>query len=134
MCDRVVSEESSMLKYCLDKYKTQKMYDEAVDDCLSALEFLPDWFVTYKMIRKFHEALLANNILFLNENYGNVTFSSDQMGILSVDLNSIQDGPFWGCSRMGRGQKGPLPKIGYAYLTMMKLRSYTLFKEDPKNI
>ena len=26
---------------------------EAVDDCLAALKFIPDWFVTSKMIKKF---------------------------------------------------------------------------------
>ena len=33
-----------------------------------------------------------------------------------------------------RLQKGLLPKICHAYPTMVKLRSYTLPKEDPKNI
>ena len=36
-------------------------------------------------------------------------------------------------SRIG-GQKGPLSKICCAYPIMMKLGSYTLPKEDPKNI
>ena len=26
---------------------------EAVDDCLAALKFIPDWFVTSKMIKNF---------------------------------------------------------------------------------
>ena len=39
--------------YCPDKYKTQNMCDEAVDDCLTTLKFIPDWFVTSKMIKKF---------------------------------------------------------------------------------
>ena len=34
----------------------------------------------------------------------------------------------------GRGQKNPSPKICHTYPTMMKLGSYTLPKEDPKNI
>ena len=45
MCDRVISEYPFMLVYCPDKHKTQKMCDEAVDDCLAALKFIPDWFV-----------------------------------------------------------------------------------------
>ena len=31
-----------MLSYCLNRCKTQKMCDEAVDDCLSALRFFPN--------------------------------------------------------------------------------------------
>ena len=50
----------------------------------------------------------------------------------------IQDGLFRGCSQMrgvgGGAAKGPLPKICHTYRTMMKLGSYTLPKEDPKNI
>ena len=37
-------------------------------------------------------------------------------------FSPIQDGSFWGCSRMGGGTKGsPVPKIFYTYPTMMKL-------------
>ena len=39
MCERVVSEDPFMLIYYPDRYKTQKMCDEAVDDCLAALKF-----------------------------------------------------------------------------------------------
>ena len=42
MCDRVASEDSFILKCCLNRYKTQKRRDEAVDDCLSALKFGSD--------------------------------------------------------------------------------------------
>ena len=35
-------------------------------------------------------------------------------------LNPIQDGHFWGCSRMGN-KKTLLPKICHTYSTMMKL-------------
>ena len=50
-------------------------------------------------------------------------------------LNPIADGHFRGCSWMVEGgQKGPLlPKICHTYPIMMKLDSYTLPKEDPKN-
>ena len=42
------------------------MCDEAVDDCLAALKFIPDWFGTSKVLEKFHNAFLANDdILFL---------------------------------------------------------------------
>ena len=32
-----------------------------------------------------------------------------------TNLNPIQDGLFWGCTRMGGGKKAPLPKICHAY-------------------
>ena len=37
------------------------MCDKAVDDCLAALKFIPDWFVTSKMLEKLHDALLTND-------------------------------------------------------------------------
>ena len=41
------------------------MCNEAVDDCLAALKFIPDWFVTSKMIKKLLTALHADDsILF----------------------------------------------------------------------
>ena len=46
MCERVISEGHFMLVYCPDRYKTQRMCDKAVDHCLEALKFIPDWFVT----------------------------------------------------------------------------------------
>ena len=47
-------------------------------------------------------------------------------------FNPIQDGLFWACSRMRRGFF--FPKIRHSYPTIMKLGSYTLPKEDPKNV
>ena len=45
-----------------------------------------------------------------------------------MKLNSIQDGPFWGCSRMGEGmEKGP-PAYNLLYICC------TFIKKDPKNI
>ena len=44
------------------------MCDEAADDILPTLNFVRDWFVTSKMIKKFFTALYANeNILHFNE-------------------------------------------------------------------
>ena len=79
--DRVTSENPFMLKFCLDRYKTYEMCDEAVDDCLSAIKFIPGWFVADKMIRKVHEALFTNDDIFFFDAYsGNATFSSDKKG------------------------------------------------------
>ena len=57
---------------------------------------------------------------------------------LNHEFNPIQDGHFWDCFQMGEGgggdKKAPLPKICHTHLTMIQLGSYTLPKEDPKNI
>ena len=50
-----------MQLYCSSRYKTPKNYDEAVDDCLVALKFISDRFVTSKIREKFYDALLAND-------------------------------------------------------------------------
>ena len=36
MCDKVISEDPCWIRYVPDQYKTQKMFDKAVDDCLAA--------------------------------------------------------------------------------------------------
>ena len=66
------------------------MRDEAVDDCLSALKFIPNWFVTRKMLEKFDNALKAHDdILFYNEDFHKVTFIANQRHIPAVDLDKI---------------------------------------------
>lgn len=67
MCGRVVSEDLFMIVYCSNKYKTQRMCAEALDHCLATLKFIPVWFVTNEMLKKFHNALHINDdILFFN--------------------------------------------------------------------
>ena len=40
----------------------------------------------------------------------------------NLQLNPIQDGLFWGCSRIrGEAKRFPLPKICHTYPAMMKL-------------
>ena len=66
------------------------MCDEAVDDSLAALKLVPDRFVKSKMIKKLFTALYADgNVLYFNEDFGNVVFNCNGMGILNVDLNNI---------------------------------------------
>ena len=90
MCDRVVSEDPFLIVYCPDKYKTQRMCDEAVDDSLVALKLVPDWFITSKIIKKLYAALYTNeNILYFNEDSGSVIFSCNKMCILNIDLTNI---------------------------------------------
>ena len=60
-CDRVVPKDGFMLIYCPDRYKTQKVCDEVADDCLAALKLIPDWFVKSKLLKTFHDSLLAND-------------------------------------------------------------------------
>ena len=56
------------------------MCNKSVDDFLPALKFLPDWFVTNKMTKKLITALYADdNILYFNEDSGNVVFSCNEM-------------------------------------------------------
>ena len=76
--------------YSPDKYKAQKMCDVAVDDCLAALKLIPDWFFTSNMIKKLFTALYTDSdLLFSDEDSGNVTLCRNEMGILSVNLNNI---------------------------------------------
>ena len=90
MCDRVVSEDPFLIVYCPDRYKTYRMCDEAVDDSQEVLKFIPDWFVASKMFKKLFTSLYTDdNIIYFNENSGDVIFSCNEMGILSLDLTNI---------------------------------------------
>ena len=51
LCNKVVSEDPCMLKYCHDKYKAQKMCHKAVDSYLLGSKFVPDWFFRIKWLR-----------------------------------------------------------------------------------
>ena len=75
MHERVVPEDPFLIVYCPDKYKSQRMYDKAIDDSLAALKLIPDWFVTSKMIEKLYTTLYADkNILYFDEDF-NVVIS-----------------------------------------------------------
>ena len=85
MCDRVVSEDPFLIVYCSDTYKTQRMCNQANDDSLAALKLILDWFVKSKMIKELYAALYADeNILYFNDDSGNVVFSCNEMGILNI--------------------------------------------------
>ena len=54
------------------------------------MTLIPDWFATSKMIKELFTALYADeNILYFDEDSGNVVFSCNEMGILNIDLNNI---------------------------------------------
>ena len=64
MCNKVVYKQPFMLKYCLDRYKTQKMCHKAVDVCLLTLILAPDWSLTNKMLKKLDNAVISNDYTF----------------------------------------------------------------------
>ena len=74
--------------YCPNWYKTQTVRDEAVDDSLVALKFIPDWFVSNKALAKSDNAFNAHDdILFYNEDFDKATFIANQRHIIAVDLD-----------------------------------------------
>ena len=82
MCDRVVSEDP-FLQYIA-------LINIYVDDSPATLKLNPDCFNTNKMIKKPFTALCADkNILYFNEDSGNVIFSCNEMGILNIDLGNF---------------------------------------------
>ena len=90
MCVRIVSEDPFLIVCWPNKYKTQRICDEAVNDSLAALKRIPDWFVASKMIKKLYTTLYTvENILYFNEDSGNVVFACNEMGILNIDFNNI---------------------------------------------
>ena len=50
MCDKSLFDDPFMTVYCHNKYKTQRMCDEAVGDCPAASKFIPGWFVASKIL------------------------------------------------------------------------------------
>ena len=87
MCHSFISEDPFAIN---STNKTQQMCHKAVDDCLVALKFVPDWFVTSKMIKTLLTALSTDDyILYFNEYSGNATFCCNEMGILDKDFNNI---------------------------------------------
>ena len=63
-----------MLKYCLNRYKTQEVGDKA---CLPTLKFVPDWSVANKML------------IFSTDDINFEEFFSDDIGLVIIDLNNI---------------------------------------------
>ena len=51
MCNSIIRDDPFSIIHVPDQYKTQQMYDKAVDYCLAPLKFVPDWFFTSKMIK-----------------------------------------------------------------------------------
>ena len=90
MCDSAVSKNPFFIVYCPDKCKTQRLCDKAVNGSLAALKLVPEWFVTNKTIKKCFTGLYADeNVLYFNQDFGNVVFSCNEIGVLNIDLNDI---------------------------------------------
>ena len=64
MCNSIICKDPFSIRYVRDQYKTHQMCDKTGDSCLAALKFVPDWFVTSKMIKKpFNAFYVDENIL-----------------------------------------------------------------------
>ena len=86
MHDKAFSEDPFVLKYCLDREKTQDVCDKVVNDISSILNF-----VTNEILKNVYNALFADDDIHLfDEGTGNDAFSSDENGIPKVDLDNIK--------------------------------------------
>ena len=75
ICGIVVSLYPFLIVYFPDKYKTQRMYDEVVDDTLAELKLVPDCFFKSEIIKEVYPTLYADDgLLFFDEDSGDVTF------------------------------------------------------------
>ena len=62
-----------LCQYIVNGYKTERMCDEAIADCLAALKFIHGWFFTSKILEKTDNALYSNDdTLFYNEDFDKV--------------------------------------------------------------
>ena len=75
ICDRITFEDPFSIRYVRDQYKTQQMYDEAVDYCLAVLKFVPDWIVASKMSKR--KEMDIFNTGFHTINLGNRNYDED---------------------------------------------------------
>ena len=86
LCNKVVSEDLFVLKYCPYKHKAQEMCDKAIDFCLLGLKFVSDWFVRSKMIERIDNGVFSNDYTAFGDF---VTFFSRDIGLNSITLDNI---------------------------------------------
>ena len=81
------------------------------------MKLISNWLVTSKMIKKLYTSLYAvDGLLFFDENSGDVTFSCNEMDILSVNLNNINlDYNF------GEHHRDTIILIYYSYIILIML-------------
>ena len=90
ICDKALDDYSDALEFFHDQFKTQEMCDIAIEDHLVALKFVSDWFVASTVIEKLYTTLHTDkNILDFDEDFDNVIFNCNKMGILNKDCNCI---------------------------------------------
>ena len=79
-----------MLKYSLDRDKTQEMSDKAADSFLPTLKFVSDWFVTSKMTENFDKAVFSIDDMVLGDIDSDfITFFSNDKDLNNKTLNNI---------------------------------------------
>ena len=77
-----------MLKYWIDRQRTQEICDKAVDALLPALKFVPDYFVTNELLEKLANVVKSNDdIFFVDVDSDVVTFFNDDMAHNTINLN-----------------------------------------------
>ena len=89
-----------MLKYCPDKYKTQKRSDKAVNSHLLVLKLVPDWFIISNKIEKLDNSVFSSyDVIFGVLDYDLVTFFGYDIDLNSINLNNVNlaDGNFEDC-------------------------------------
>ena len=89
-------ENGGTLNYVPDCYKIKKCVIKQLITTLmlqnlflNAMKLIPDWFDTNKMIKKLFTVYADENILYFDENSGNVVFNCNGMGIINIELNNI---------------------------------------------
>ena len=84
MCDKVISKVPFMLKYCLDRYKTQEMSDKADAAFLPTLTFGLDWYFWNETLEK-----LSNDDIDLDDMNSDIAkFFSDARGLHTINLSN----------------------------------------------
>ena len=90
MCDKDVSKEHFILKYCLDRRKTQKLSNKAVVACLLTLKFVPDWVATSKILEILDDIVFSNKDIDLADIDSDiVTFFCDDACLKNLHLPNI---------------------------------------------
>ena len=90
MYDKAVDTCPFVFHSISDWLKTQKMCNKAVDNFLPTLKYVPDWFVTKNWLKIFMLLFLQMIMYsFFDECSGNVIFTTDEIGVLCVNLSNI---------------------------------------------